>query len=66
MKKVLMAYVRSLKNHATNTHIKDKVTIVSENGPNNVIAEYKGKRCHAIYNVFTDAYYVDDVYGVIR
>ena len=27
-------------------------------------AEYNGVRCMAIFNFFTGAYYVDDVYGV--
>lgn len=43
----------------------DEVTIISEDGPNNVVAEYKGKRCTAIFNPFSGFYYVDDVYGVI-
>ena len=43
----------------------DEVTIISENGPNDVTAEYKGKVCKAIYNAFNGFYYVDDIYGVI-
>ena len=43
----------------------DEVVILHENGPNDVIAEYKGKRCTAIYNVFVGLYYVDDKYGVL-
>jgi hypothetical protein len=44
----------------------DEVIILHENGPNDVIAEYKGKRCSAIYNVFVGGlYYVDDIYGVL-
>lgn len=41
------------------------VVIVSENGNNNVVAEYNGVRCTAIFNPFSGLYYVDDVYGVI-
>jgi len=44
----------------------DEVTIVSENGCNNVIAEYKGKRYTAVFNGFSGLYYVDDVYGEIK
>lgn len=47
----------------------DYVTIISENyenGVNEVIAEYKGKRCTAIFNPFSGYYYVDDLYGVIE
>ncbi|MBQ8299859.1 MAG: hypothetical protein IJX99_08445 [Clostridia bacterium] len=29
------------------------------------IAEYSGKRCTAIFNVFTSSYYADDKYGTI-
>ena len=44
---------------------QDEVAILHENGPNDVIAEYKGKRCTAIYNIFVGLYYVDDIYGVL-
>ena len=44
----------------------DEVVILHENGPNDVIAEYKGKRFTAIYNVFVGLYYVDDKYGVLK
>ena len=44
---------------------QDEVTILHENGPNDVIAEYQGKRCTAIYNIFVGLYYVDDIYGVL-
>lgn len=43
----------------------DTVTILSENGNNDVIAEYKGVKCTAIYNIFVGRYYVDDIYGII-
>ncbi len=42
-----------------------EVTIISEDGPNNVVAEYQGKRCTAVFNVFSGLYSVDDVYGII-
>ena len=44
----------------------DTVTIISEDGPNNVVAEYNGKCYTAIYNVFVGLYYVDDIYGEIK
>ena len=52
------AMVHSLK-------AQDEVTILHERGNNDVIAEYKGKRCTAIYNVFVGLFYVDDIYGVL-
>ena len=53
-----MAMVHSLNAMA-------EVTIISENGNNNVIAEYNGIRYTAVYNPFNGLYYVDDVYGRI-
>lgn len=42
-----------------------EVTILHEKNNNDVIAEYKGKRCTAVYNPFVGLYYVDDIYGVL-
>lgn len=42
-----------------------EVTILRYNGDNNIIVEYNGKKCTAIYNIFS-GYYVDDIYGVIK
>lgn len=39
------------------------VTIISHKDNNNVIAEYNGQRCSAIFNPFVGMYYVDDKYG---
>ena len=44
---------------------QDEVTILHEKSNNDVVAEYKGKRCTAIYNIFVCLYYVDDIYGVL-
>lgn len=43
-----------------------EVTILHEKSNNDVIAEYNGKRCTAIYNVFNGLFYVDDLYGVLK
>lgn len=43
-----------------------EVTIVSETSCNDVIVDYKGIRCTAIYNPFVCCYYVDDIYGIIK
>ena len=42
-----------------------EVTILQYNGDNDIIVEYSGKECTAIYNIFA-GYYVDDIYGVIK
>ncbi len=43
-----------------------KAKILGRLGENDYLAEYNGVRCHAIYNPFTDKFYVDDKYTVIQ
>lgn len=43
-----------------------EVTIINEKSDNDVIVEYRGVRCTAIYNPFVGCYYVDDIYGIIK
>lgn len=43
-----------------------EITILQYNGDNNIIVEYNGKKCTAIYNVFAGTYFVDDIYGIIK
>jgi len=52
------AMVHSLK-------ARDEVTILHENDYNDVVAEYKGKRYTAVFNLYLGLYYVDDIYGVL-
>jgi hypothetical protein len=52
------AMVHSLKS-------QDEVIILHERGSNDVIAEYNGKRCTAIFNPFVGLFYVDDIYGIL-
>ena len=52
------AIVHSLK-------AQDEVTILHERGSNDVIADYKGTRCTAIFNPFVGLFYVDDIYGIL-
>ena len=42
-----------------------EVTILHKRNNNDVIAEYNGVRCTAVYNPFVGLYYVDDIYGVL-
>ena len=44
----------------------DEVTIISEKSDNDIIVDYNGVHCTAIYNVFVGCYYVDDVYGIVK
>ncbi len=41
----------------------DTATIITHTDNNNVVAEYKGQRCTAIFNPFVGLYYVDNIYG---
>lgn len=43
-----------------------EVTIISEKSDNDVIVDYNGVRCTAIYNIFAGCYYVDDIYGIVK
>ena len=67
----VMANIHSLKQQGDPEkldfgHKKAEVTIISHKNDNDVIAEYKGVRYKAIYNIFTNSYFVDDVYGKIE
>lgn len=46
--------------------ITDLVTILWETDDNQYAAEYKGVMCSAMFNPFVGAYFVDDVYGIIK
>lgn len=54
-----------IKAQVHSLNAQDEVIILHEKGNNDVVAEYKGKRCTAIYNIFVGLFYVDDIYGVL-
>jgi len=41
---------------------EDEITVLSQCGDNDYIVDYKGVKCHAIFNFFVNRYYVDDIY----
>ena len=43
----------------------DEVTIIDKVGDNDYIVDYKGVKCHAIFNWFNCTYYADDLYAKI-
>ena len=43
----------------------DQVEIINHKYNNNVVAKYQGNYYTAIFNVFRNCYYVDNVYGLI-
>ena len=59
------AYIYSLKDHAHDRHVLGEAEIIKCIRDNRYLAEVNGVRCTAIFNYFTGAYYVDDVYGVL-
>ncbi len=58
------AYIHSLKDHEHDRHVMGEAEIVDQISDNLYLAEVNGVRCTAIFNFFTGAYYVDDVYGI--
>lgn len=60
MERIVRAKIHSLDGQFA------QVKILSDNGDNNIIVEYNGKKCTAIYNIFAGAYFVDDIYGIIE
>lgn len=60
------AYIHSLKDNNHNRHILGEAEIICQIGDNQYLAEVNGVRCTAIFNFFTGAYYVDDVYGIVK
>ena len=61
---IVKAYIHSLKDHVHNRHVMDEAEIIKQIGDNQYLAEYNGVRCTAIFNIFTGAYFIDDVYGI--
>ena len=60
-----------MKQFKTQAHIHsldgqmDEVTIIDKVGDNDYIVDYKGVKCHAIFNWFNCTYYADDLYAKI-
>jgi hypothetical protein len=60
------AYINSLNVGKTKPEIKDEITVLEKVGDNDYIVDYKGVKCHALFNWFVGAYFADDVYGRIE
>ncbi len=54
------AHIHSLKGEM------DEITVLEKVGENDYIADYKGVKCHALFNWFVCQFYADDVYGKIN
>lgn len=44
----------------------DEITVLEQVGDNDYIVEYKGVKCHALFNCFICEFYADDIYGRIE
>ena len=61
-----------LKPYKTQAHIYSldgamaEITVLEETGNNDYIVDYKGIKCHAIFNWFVCEYFADDVYGKVK
>ena len=51
-----MAHIHSLNGEMA------EITVLEEVGNNDYIVDYKGVKCHALFNWFVCQFYVDDVY----
>ena len=54
------AHIHSLKGEM------DEITVLEKVGENDYIVDYKGVKCHALFNWFVCQFYADDVYGKIN
>ena len=59
------AYIQSLNKGLINPTYTDEITVLEKVGDNDYIVDYKGVKCHALFNWFVCAYFADDVYGRI-
>ena len=44
----------------------DEITVLQQVGDNDYLVDYKGVKCHAIFNPFVCEYYADDLYTVVK
>ena len=56
------AYIQSLNVGKIKPEITDEITVLKKVGDNDYIVDYKGVRCHALFNWFVCAYFADDIY----
>ena len=60
------AYIQSLNLGKMRPEVMDEITVLEQVGDNNYIVDYKGVKCHALFNWFVCAYFADDVYGIVK
>lgn len=60
------AYIQSLNIGKMRPEVMDEITVLEQVGRNDYIVDYKGVKCHAIFNWFVCAYFADDLYSVVK
>ena len=61
-----MAYIQSLNVGKIKPEVTDEIKVLKKVGDNDYIVDYKGVKCHALFNWFVCAYFADDVYGIVK
>lgn len=56
-----MSYKAMAHIHSLNGGMAE-ITVLEEVGNNDYIVDYKGVKCHALFNWFVGQFYADDVY----
>ena len=54
------AHIHSLKGEM------DEITVLKKVEDNDYIVNYKGVKCHALFNWFVCEFYADDIYRIVR
>ena len=54
------AHIHSLKGEM------DEITVLKELGNNDYIVDYKGVKCHALFNWFVCEFYAHDIYRIVK
>lgn len=60
------AYIQSLNRGKMQPEITDEITVLEKVGDNDYIVDYKGVKCHALFNWFNGTYYADDIYTIVK
>lgn len=60
------AYIHSLNEEKLHSTEKGEITVLEELNNNTYKVNYGGVICTAIFNPFTNCYYADDIYGIIK
>lgn len=56
------AYIQSLNVGKMKPENTDEITVLEKVGDNDYIVDYKGVKCHALFNPFVCAFFADDIY----